>query len=72
MSFPVAFLLVFLGLVVSARARLNAVLFGQPVSIPWIGVIAVVVALVLAVAVLVLARNLMQDGLGLRPRPRTT
>ena len=63
--------LAFVGLVISAHARLNAIVLGQPVSIPWIAIIAAFVALVLAVLVLVLLRSLVRDGLRLRPHPRT-
>jgi hypothetical protein len=69
MSFPVAFLLAFLGLVISVHERLNAVVLGRPVSIPWLDLIAAAVVLALAAVVLVLLRLLIRDGLGLRPRP---
>ena len=60
--------LAFVGLIISAHERLTAVILGQPVSIPWIGIIAALVALVLAVLVLLLLRSLLRDGLRLRPR----
>ena len=70
MRFWTFLLLAFLGLVISAHERLNAVILGRPVSVPWIGLIAVLVALVLAVMVLFLLRSLVRDGLRLRPHPR--
>jgi ABC-type Mn2+/Zn2+ transport system permease subunit len=68
MSAPIPLLLALLGLVASARIRLTAVLFGQPVSVPVLGLVAVVVVLVLAVLVLWLLRAILRDGLRLRPR----
>ena len=50
------------------QAKLNAVVLGQPVSVPVLGIIAVIVALLLAAAVLYLLRGLIRDGLNLRPR----
>jgi hypothetical protein len=67
MTAPVSLLLAFLGLVVSARVRLTAVLFGQPVSIPVLGLVAAVVVLALAVTLVWLLRSLLRDGLRLRP-----
>jgi hypothetical protein len=60
-----------LGLVVSARIRLTGIVLGQPVSIPVLGIVALVLALGLAAVVLVLLRLLVRDGLRLRPRPVT-
>ena len=57
-----------LGLIALAKAKLNATVVGLPVSIPVLGLIAVIVALVLAAAVLYLLRSLVRDGLNLRPR----
>ena len=54
-------------LVVSARTRLDAVILGRPVSVPWLGIVAVVLVLALAALVLHLARLLARDGLRLRP-----
>lgn len=68
MTAPLAILFVFVGLVVSAKARLNAVALGQPVSMPWLGLIAAVVVLLLAAVVLVLVYLLVRDGPRLRPR----
>ena len=59
------FLLIAAGLVVAARTRLNAILFGQPVSIPWLGIAAAVIVLILAALVLYLVHLIMQE----RPRP---
>jgi len=55
-----------LGLVVSARTRFDAVVLGRPVSVPVLGVVALVVVLALAAAVLWLVRSIARDGL--RPR----
>lgn len=68
MTAPVSLLLALLGLVVSARIRLTAVIFGQPMSVPVLGLVAVVVVLVLAVMLLWLLRSILRDGLRLRPR----
>jgi len=68
MTVPLSFVSIVLGLVVSASTRLNAVILGQPVSIPVLGIIAVAVALVALAAVLFLLRLLVCDGLRLRPR----
>lgn len=72
MTAPVSILLAFAGLFVSARVRLAAVIFGQPVSVPLLGLVAVVLVLVLAVLVLWLLRLLLRDGLRLRPVTVTT
>jgi hypothetical protein len=53
-------------LITSARIRLGAVIFGQPVSVPLLGLIAVVVVLALAAVVLFLLRSLLREGLRLR------
>ena len=69
MSAPGWLVLAFLGLLVSAQARLNATVLGSPVSIPVLGIVALAVVLVLAVAVLWLLRSVARDGWpGLRPR----
>lgn len=52
--------------IIAAHARLNAVVLGQPVSIPWLGVVVAVAALGLAVAVLVLVRAIVREGMRLR------
>ena len=70
MSVP-ALLLVFFGLAASAHARLNAVILGQPISVPWLGVVLGVLLLALAAGVLWLIRSLLQEGLRLRPHLRT-
>jgi len=64
--------LALLGLIVSARTRLNAVVVGQPVSVPVLWLVFAAVVLALAALVLVLARLLVRDGLRLRPRVVTT
>jgi hypothetical protein len=61
MSFPLAFVLMLAGLIVSARVRLSAVLFGQPVSIPYLGIIFAVLMLALVVFALYLIRVLAQE-----------
>ena len=66
MSFPAAFALIVAGLIVSARTRLNAVIFGQPVSIPWIGLIFAALILALVVLALCVARSILRD----RPVPQ--
>jgi hypothetical protein len=68
MTAPVQLVLAFLALVVSARTRIAGVVLGQPVSIPVLGIVALVLALALAAVVLVLARLLLRDELRLRPR----
>lgn len=68
MTAPLSLLLAFLGLLVSAHARVNAVVAGQPVSVPVLGIIALAAVLLLLVMVLFLARLLVQDGLRSRPK----
>jgi hypothetical protein len=68
MTAPVSILLAFLGLFMSARIRVSAIIFGQPVSVPVLDLIAAIVVLMLAVMVLFLLRSLVRDGLQLRPR----
>lgn len=69
MSAPVSFVLAVIGLIVSAKTRLNAVIFGQPVSIPWLGVLFAVLILALAVVVLCLIRALVLE-FRKEPEPR--
>jgi hypothetical protein len=57
--------LILVGLIIAARTRLNAILFGQPVSIPWLGIAAAVILLILAASLLYLVHLIVQD----RPRP---
>ncbi len=54
--------LAFTGLVVSAQARLSAVILGQPVSVPVLGLVALAVVLALAALVLRLIRSAVRDG----------
>jgi hypothetical protein len=67
MTAPVSLLLALAGLILSARVRLSAIIFGQPVSVPVLWLIAAALVLALAAVVLVLLRLLLQDGLRLRP-----
>jgi len=62
--------LAFTGLVVSAQARLSAVVLGRAVSVPVLGIVALAVVLLLAAAVLWLLRSAVRDGGFLRLRPR--
>lgn len=55
-------------LIVSARTRVNAIVFGQPVSMPVLWLVAAALVLLLAALVLVLLRLLLADGLRIRPR----
>jgi hypothetical protein len=68
MSAPVQMALVLLGLIVAARIRLSGVILGQPVSVPLLGLVAVILVLALAAVVLWLLRSILRDGLRLRPR----
>ena len=70
MSFPAAFLLMLAGLIVSARTRLNAVIFGQPVSIPWLGVLFAVLILALVAVIACVVRSILREGRS-SPYPRT-
>ena len=64
---PVALVLGAVALVVSGLTKLHAVIFGQPVVMPWLFVVAVIIALALAVALLFMIRLMVRDGLRLRP-----
>ena len=64
MTGPVQAVLIVVGLVASARTRVQLPVLG-PASV--LGVVAVVVVLALAALVLYLARTLLRDGLRLRP-----
>lgn len=57
-------------LLMSARTRLNAVVLGQPVSVPVLWLVAAAILLLLAVAVLWLLHSIARDG-GFRRPPRT-
>jgi len=61
-------LVVLAGLILSARTRVNAIVLGQPVSVPVLGLVFAALVLLLAALVLVLLRLLVRDGLRLRPR----
>ena len=67
---PLLLVFAFAGLLVSAQVRLNAVILGQPVSVPVLGIVALAVVLLLAAAVLWLLRSAFRDGGFLRLRPR--
>jgi hypothetical protein len=67
---PLLFVVAFVSLVVSAQVKLNAVVLGQPVSIPVLGIVAFAVVLLLAAAVLWLLRSAFRDGGFWRLRPR--
>ena len=68
MTAPISLLLALLALVVSARIRLSAVIFGHPVSLPLLELITTVVVLALVAVILWLVRSILRDGLRLRPR----
>lgn len=70
MTLPVPLLIV-VSLIASTWTRINAVILGRPVSVPVIGVIALVVVLALVVAVLWLLRSVMRPGFRSSPHPRT-
>ena len=59
---PVPLVIALLGLIVSARARLNAVILGQPVSVPMLWLVAAAIVLVLAALVLWILRGIIRDG----------
>jgi hypothetical protein len=56
------------GLIVSAQAKLHAVILGQPVSVPVLWLVAAVMVLALAAVVLWLLRAILREGLRLRVR----
>ena len=66
---PLLLVLAFVSLLASAQAKLNAVILGQPVSVPVLGIVALAVVLLLVAAVLYLLRSIARDvRLLLRPR----
>ncbi len=69
MSLPIPAILLVLGVVASTWTRINAVILGRPVSVPVIGVIALVVVLALVAGVLWLLRSLLSFRSS--PHPRT-
>jgi hypothetical protein len=64
MAIPVC---VLIGLIISGCTKLNAVILGQPVSIPPLLLVAIIVILALAIGLLWILRALIRDGLQLRP-----
>jgi hypothetical protein len=66
MALPVPVVLV-LGVVLSAHARLNAVILGQQVSVSALDLLALALVLGLVIALLWVARTLIRDGLQLKP-----
>lgn len=71
MSFPVTFALIVAGLVVSARVRLEAVLFGLRVDIPWLAVLFAVLILALVALILGLIRAILADRPVRESRPES-
>ncbi len=71
MAIPVP-VLVILGLFISAHARLNAVVLGQPVSASALDLIALAVLLTLVAGILWIIRTILRDGLQLRSQPVRT
>ena len=67
---PLMLVLALAGLLVSAQARLNAVILGRPVQAPVPGIVALGVVLALMALVLWLIRSAVRDGGFLRLRPR--
>lgn len=64
----VSLLIAFLGLVASVRVHLSAVILGRPVSVPVLGVIAVVLALALIALIAVAVRLAVRDWRRTYPR----
>jgi len=62
---PAGFFLIVL--IVSAFAKLHAVVLGQPVTVPALWLVALAVVLALAIMLLWLIRVMVRDGLRLRP-----
>ena len=71
MTAPVQTLVALFALIASTWTRINAVILGRPVSVPVIGVIALLMALALVVAALWLLRSVMRPGFRSSPHPRT-
>jgi len=70
MTIPIPILIV-ASLIVSGCIKLNAVVFGRPVSVSLLLLVAVAVVLALAAAVLLLLRSLARAGFWSSPYPRT-
>ena len=66
MSIPIPVLVV-IGLFISAHARLNAVILGQPVSVSALDLIAAAMLLALVALVLLIVRTLVRDSGRQRP-----
>lgn len=58
---PAALVLGAVALVLSAVTKLHAVILGQPVMMPWLFVVAVIIALALTAAILLLIRLVVRD-----------
>jgi hypothetical protein len=61
-SAPVQIVIVILALIAAARTRLDATMYGAPVSIPVLWLVALAVVLVLAAVVLAIVRSALRDG----------
>ena len=70
MAIPVPLLIV-ASVIASACTKLNAVILGRPVQVSPLLLVAAVVILALVVAVLVLLRLILRDGLRSSPYLRT-
>ena len=68
MTAPAWVALAVLGLVVSVKTKLTFTVAGSAVQMPVLWLAFAAVTLALAALVLVLARQLLRDGLRLRPR----
>jgi hypothetical protein len=71
MTAPISLLVAFVGLFVSARIQIRGVLFGQPVSVPLLGLVGAVLVLAIIAVILWLLRSIVREGLRLKPRAAT-
>ena len=62
---------VLLALLVAAHTYVRATVLGQMFAVPVLGIIALTILLLVLAAILLLVRQIIREGFGLRPVART-
>ena len=62
---------VILALLVAAHTYVRATVLGQMFAVPVLGIIALTILLLVLAAILLLVRQIIREGFGIRPAVRT-
>ena len=62
---------VLLALLVAAHTYVRATVLGQMFAVPVLGIIALTILLLVLAAILLLVRQIIREGFGIRPAVRT-